>query len=456
MQKQRRKPVDIVVLASSRPDLPKDLSVAAHECGECGTTFSVTATLVPYCVKCGSEDTNPIQANKVETSTYTGKESISAIKCECGTFTLIRDEDAIEMAGSMGCVACGATIDYSVASLQLASDECDAEAEDESEEEFDVLPDFDDEPEDADLDLDLDLEESNCESEPELESEEEIENFDDFTEESDVDSDEEFTGDALSDALELEGDMVEASLMDLAKGETSWVKASDRVMAFVGDICVATLVKSPTIASHKAFDRPAFMEAIVSHYNTHGMAKTLQEFSFKTHTIELEESSVMKGKIEGVIALNRAELDQAVASWTETYNQSLQIAAAGLNKQFFSGKRHELKASLYSEMKAAGVRNPSSIIDRVFASSSDAHHQSLFDLAHELAAKPEDTRNSLAEAIGCANYIQASAIDEQESEDQDTDYTNDYESVESSLEKPMRITEVSSTKIARGRLFSLT
>lgn len=451
MQKQRRKPVDIVVLASSRPDLPKDLSVAAHECGECATTFSVTATLVPYCVKCGSEDTNPIQANKVETSTYTGKESISAIKCECGTFTLIRDEDAIEMAGSMGCVACGATIDYSVASLQLASDECEADAEtetedDSEEEEFDVLPDFDDEPEE-----DLGPEEACDESE----SEEEIENFDDFTEESEADEDQ-FEGDALSDELETEGDMVEASLMDLAKGETSWVKASDRVMAFVGDICVATLVKSPTIASHKAFDRPAFMEAIVSHYNTHGMAKTLQEFSFKTHTIELEESSVMKGKIEGVIALNRAELDQAVASWTETYNQSLQIAAAGLNKQFFSGKRHELKASLYSEMKAAGVRNPSSIIDRVFASSSDAHHQSLFDLAHELAAKPEDTRNSLAEAIGCANYIQASAIDEQESEDQDTDYTNDYESVESSLEKPMRITEVSSTKIARGRLFSLT
>lgn len=424
---KHKKPAQLVILASAYPDVPKNKEVATHVCQDCNTEFSVTASLTPYCVKCGSEETTIVRGSKKVTAGYSKTDVLSSVQCECGTYTILPDSVAAELAGSICCVACGDNINYG-----LEAEEDDAYNQDDEYQETSHS-------DQVELDLfeDTDTEESNLgEDELELEEPEELEENSEFEEsveledefeEADADLDEE-------DEIYIEDEnAVEASLVDIAVGKAEWVRTPNKILAFVGDLCVASLPKSDSIPSHAAFDRPPFLEAIESYYQANGLKKTLREFSFKPNKIRLEHSSVLEEKIDEVIEQNKADVEEAVASWVSTFKQSLGIAASGLNKNFFQNKRHALKASLFDEMLAAGVKNPASIIDRVFASESDEHHRTLLALADEISAKPLDVRNSLASAIGESNYMLADS-DEDESEDED----QYVEMVESSLANPMK------------------
>lgn len=423
MQK-RKKPAQVVILATTNPDLPRNQEVASYHCDDCDTAFAVNASITPYCVKCGSEQITPVQEKQTANAGYKRTDNLSSIQCECGTYSLVEDKKLSEFAGTLHCVTCGSEMNFSDEVESLGDDDLGYSITDD-----DLTTSNDDE-----LDDEFGIEAN---------SEEYCEN-DEFHDDEIAASDE-------SDEEEIyieDEDAVEASLVDIARGKTSWVRADRKILAFVGELCVATLNKSDTIQSHAAFDKQPFMEAIEAHYNSFGLKKTLKEFSFKPHKIRVEHSSLLEDKIEEVVEQNRADVDTAVASWVSTFKQSLGIAATGLNKNFFQGKKHELKAKFFDELQSAGVRSPATIIDRVFASTSDDHHRTLLTLADEISAKPLEVRNSLAMAIGSANYVMAA--DEEDEDEVDDSYE---EVVEASLEKPMRATQ--EHRQTKQRLFSI-
>jgi hypothetical protein len=73
------------------------------------------------------------------------------------------------------------------------------------------------------------------------------------------------------------------------------------------------------------------------------------------------------------------------------------------------------------------IRNPSVIIDKVFAAYGDSYNKVLIEAALELVGKPKEVFAALAESIGDTNYQPAESEVIDEDEDQDLEQMGDEE-----------------------------
>ena len=425
----------IAVVASSQAEVPKrNLEMASYSCNSCGNSFAVNASIDPFCVHCGSTEVDELDETLLEDETMLpeDEESLSTVVCpECGQHNIMSDDSAVALAGLMSCVTCGSEISYEYSEIS-------------SEPEEEEMPLGDDE------DIEEDIEEEGLddveESMPKKgspnyrkgqgnagekgrpsfrgrksnagekgKSMSSDESLDDLDEDLDLDDGLEDT----EEAGEKKG-KVTCGLADVVIANTNASVTFERlnpstILAFVGDICVARLNNSDDYEHRDVFGHPSFMRSLANSAEANGTTVTLKDFDFSIPEVQVTEETVQAmSQLESTLAKVEAK---ALATANESIRQCISIAAVGLNKGFWKDKPHVLKAHLYEEMRAAGVRNPSSLIDRVFAKYSDDHHRTLFEIAFDLAEKTPDTRNSLAEAVGTVNYLKAEAEDTTESDD---------------------------------------
>jgi len=401
------------VIASTAAEMRNDTELATYTCSSCGSApFAVNASITPFCVHCGSDAVEKVD---VSPDKLPKDDELSAIICpDCGTHNIMSDTSAAALAGVMSCVVCGSEISYDTSPL-VASDDIDIEVDDEDE--------------DEDEDTFGDLEE-------ELEDEEEASD-DGFEEEE---------APIIATKSKSLVDLVSASTDD--KG--SVVRLTDStILAFVGDVCVARLDKNDKNKHHEIFDHDSYIQSIATSIDENGLDKTLEEFDFNVTTVDVDPEQLKLHETEKAVQTAKAAVMEQASTLREEMRQCLSIAAVGLNKGFWKDATHELKAALYSEMQTAGIRNPASIIDKVFASTSDEHHSTLFEVAFDLLDKPVDVRNSLAEAVGNVNYTPVA----------ETAGSTDEEFADKRLEQSLRTKRAEAsvaTDIPKGRLFAIS
>lgn len=420
-----------LVIASTTTDLPKSLELASYSCNSCSHEFVANAKMSPFCVHCGSEEVEMRPDVDIDVDDdLENEEELSALKCpECNTTNIITDKMVLSFAGHIHCSACGTELSYEDPTTSGDPD-------------FDSSDLFADEDENLDTSDDI-IADSTM--------------FDDESKDM-KDTEETLNPDILpTEPMASE----EVPLIDMVDGEEasrdkqcSFVALSpNTILAFVRDVCVARSDRRDDQVHASIFGTSPHLKAMYASLQANGLDSTLKDFNFALTKVKVQSSVLKKKAIAKAANEERAKIRKELVSSVSTLRQCLGIAAAGLNKNFFKGKGHPLKASLFEALAAAGVRKPERIIDSVFSSTNDAYHRTLIETAMELTDKPVTLRNSIAEAIGDSNYVPVS-------DDEDKDVSDSTSEMEDRLEKSLTpATEISSVdssrSISRGKLFSI-
>jgi len=424
----------LFVLASEDLEIQKGEELSSFNCTDCGTHF-VTANAQPFCVTCGSDDVE-IEEVEVDTELPESDEEMSAVLCSaCGTHNIVHDDVALALAGKMHCVTCGTDIEYPTDLISAAKDE---ESEEDEITEDDVKEEVEEsstkskskskkeiaESEDSDFEAEeeLDEEEDEITASKELKEEECDEECEEEKEEkaskkaaaekAEAD-DEEKEDDAYSEDSEMDNvDEACIKLIAQASGDLELTRVGQKIVAFVGDVQVATLDKSNAGENAPIFNSETFASAIQHTAKQIGAEKALAHYNFNILSVKVPVPRLVEERASVLVEAKEKELALAVKDVRDNYRHSLQIAAAGLNKKFFRGRTNLIREALATELSALNFKNPTKMLDRVFATFSDKHHQVLFELAEDLMNKNAEVRNQLAEAVGAAAY---SGDDEEES-----------------------------------------
>lgn len=212
------------------------------------------------------------------------------------------------------------------------------------------------------------------------------------------------TGDSLADALALD---------DSADGLTLAVTAG-RVVAMKGHIAVASLKKENAGSNADVMTTAGFQSAVLHLAKNAGMRKALASVGFQPIRIQSLTAATVARRVQEAqqTAVN------STAEKTASFTESIALAAAGLTRGAWKGKKNPLQAALVEELRTVGVKNPERVVARVLAANLVPTAKTLVEIATELNSMSPNARKETASILGMTEVI-ASAPEEEEVEDED-------------------------------------
>jgi hypothetical protein len=447
----------ISVIASVDLVMPKKQELAAFGCDHCGTVFAGINSIAPFCVTCGSDQTNLVPDAEFEPEELNESQELSGIMCAgCDSHNIMSDAVAAKLAGKMHCVTCGESLEF-------------------------------DQPTDGDTEDDL------PESNPVGDAANDVEIVSSGADNGDDDMDFGPEGEVELDGADAAQATQAAGAEDLHPpvsaedpntmtipaidpgAETVDVSMSDAMPEDVGDdfdvttdgetmvatvnsIPVALLKREQAAAGQYAdmFGKQSFLRAVKAAVENGGRKAALASFGFEPIIAKFPLKSLVDAEVAKAMTAERNKVVASVQNLRADYDQSLHIAAAGLQKGFFAGRDNALKMGFFDHLQTAGVRNPAKLIDTVFKAHGNAFIATMLSLAEEVMAKPVEIRNELASAVDAMNYmaVEAAVEDDDESVTASADRMQSQSGVR--INQPTQAAETSTIRAIAGsrtRLF---
>ena len=213
------------------------------------------------------------------------------------------------------------------------------------------------------------------------------------------------------------------------------VVRANRIIASMGPATARKIGMSDVYLSTQ------FQDVVQASVDTKGLRKGLVQSGFVLAKVKVSASKVtakvVKAKVEAAMQ-TRVEAQRVKDACME---QSLAIAAVGINRQFFKASKNELRANLEAEFTRMGVRGAGKVIRAMFAQHGVAFAQEILTLAKRISAMPEQVRDEYASALDLTNDEDFEVEDEITS-DTDDGFEDEAEdqpmSVTAALATPMR------------------
>lgn len=131
----------------------------------------------------------------------------------------------------------------------------------------------------------------------------------------------------------------------------------------------------------------------------HGVRAGLKKMGFVLATVNLATAEVLNKRVEMKAKKMTASARAEAQAQFDVLEQALAIAAVGINKGFFKDQRNELRASLESELEAAGVRGAKKMLATVFATKGIDFAKAILTVAKRVAVMGEETRANFVKAL---------------------------------------------------------
>lgn len=186
-----------------------------------------------------------------------------------------------------------------------------------------------------------------------------------------------------------------------------------------------------------------FQDVVQASIEQKGLRKGLVQAGFILAKVKLGAASkatnkAIEAKVEARIVAKVAAMERK----DEALEQSLAIAAVGINRRYFKDASNELRSALENELSVAGVRGASRMISAAFQKHGVDYAKSILTLARKLSAMPDEVRNQYAEALDLTSD-EDYEVDEVDSEvDSIEDFTEEEDispsSVTAALLQPAR------------------
>lgn len=262
----------------------------------------------------------------------------------------------------------------------------------------------------------------------EVEGEEDLENNNEHTPlEADADEDEWENADeddTMSDIAddeasepEVEEEQIEVEDMP-AKGEelalldvdevpdddtsaVAFASFGTRLMVIRANRIIATMTKKMAASTGRAdvYLSDQFQEVTASELEKKGLRKGLKAMGFALAKVNVSKDSAINARVQLAVSKTTAAVRKVTATKEAAFQQSLTIAAVGINRRYFADQQNELKAHLETELQRAGVRGGNKIVQHAFAQFGPAYAKTIVELATKIAAMPQDSRDGFVTAL---------------------------------------------------------
>lgn len=413
----------IAVLATPGYKLPKNPTLASFHCKGCDTHFAAHQDSKPFCVTCGCDDVTQEEtaAAKRTPETLTEDQALAGVLCfHCHNMNIVTNEVASKLDGAMHCVVCGSDLGFD----DITSEEEDTHIDDENgvdplEEETEETDgqDFTDPNDVADKDA-----ENAASQTTKIESEDNADDLDPPVGVEDLDQTTVPLIDPNAEAVDVPMDEINPD--DIDPDDVAVIQTSSAAYLLAHGVPVASMnAGEATEIGADLFDKGMLERTVKASLERNGLKATMAQLGFKAIVAKIPLKKLVDDRVQAALAEKTAEVTAKVSSLGEDFKQSMLIAMAGLQKNFFRGHTHTLKAAFFDELTAAKVRSPEKLVDRVFRNYGGAYMSALMELATELMQKPVEARNALAEAVDIANYMDAGSEDGDDEDDEDGDDT---------------------------------
>ena len=240
----------------------------------------------------------------------------------------------------------------------------------------------------------------------------------------------------LIDADALDDNVEEDSLAFASIGASVHVIHANRIIASMGPRSARKAGMSDV------YLEPQFHDVVAANITEKGLRKGLVQSGFLLAKVKVTaKSSLVSSVVQRKVEAKVQQHVQAAVKKEKAMEQSLAIAAVGINRRFFKDVRNSLAANLEEELRTAGVRGASRLVQAAFSRYGVDYAKSILTLANKLSAMPESVRN---------HYVQA--LDMTEDSDFGTEVESDFDTeaeddgmedfggntVAAALERPLR------------------
>ena len=171
------------------------------------------------------------------------------------------------------------------------------------------------------------------------------------------------------------------------------------LLALIDKVPVAILTRETAKDNADLLTSTQFQRAVFVTASEIGNIAALNHYGFNQLSVQMPLSKMTAAYVAKSIASKTAAIKEQSAALEATMVQSLSLAAAGLSRGFFNGKKNVLKETLVKGVEQCGVENAGDVVAAAFAASSDQYHRELLSTALELAKKTPEVRNELSGVI---------------------------------------------------------
>lgn len=182
-------------------------------------------------------------------------------------------------------------------------------------------------------------------------------------------------------------------VMFAAVGNTKWAIRANRIIAEL------TEESAKQLSAEDIYLDDEYDEATLAEVKSKGLRAGLRSMGYKLTTVNIKSSAQVKANVARLTASAKAEMKAKVEARDKVMQDSLVLAAVGLNRNIFKDYENTLRNELVASLQNAGVRNASRIVRAAFEKYGTDYSKKLMMIASDIADLPEETREGLASQL---------------------------------------------------------
>ena len=191
--------------------------------------------------------------------------------------------------------------------------------------------------------------------------------------------------DGVSDSVE---DVMFASF-----NGTKWAIHSNRIIAHL------TAENAKQLSAEDIYLDDEYDDATLAEVKAKGLRAGLRSMGYQLATVSISPSAQVKANVARLTASANAEMKAKVEARDKVLQDSLILAAVGLNRNIFKDYDNTLRSELVASLQNAGVRNAARIVRAAFEKYGTDYSKKLMTIASDIAELPEETREGLASQL---------------------------------------------------------
>lgn len=183
--------------------------------------------------------------------------------------------------------------------------------------------------------------------------------------------------------------------------DVAFASFGTRLMVIKANRIIATMTQRMAIASNRndVYLTEQFQEVTASELAKKGLRKGLKSMGFALAKVNVSKQAVVNARVTLQASKQTAAVRKVTATKEAAFQQSLTIAAVGINRRYFNDVPNELKAHLETELQRAGMRGGAKVLQRAFAAYGPAYAKAIVELANKISEMPQESRDGFVSAL---------------------------------------------------------
>jgi hypothetical protein len=201
--------------------------------------------------------------------------------------------------------------------------------------------------------------------------------------------------------------------VDDTANDLSFVEIQGRLAALKAHVTVYSLQASDAGDNADLMFQSNFISAVRRNIQSKGLRAGLEDFGFRPVRVPTVTQETVKASITAATQKVEEKHLKAAANLEE----SLAIAATGLNRGKFRNFTNPLRAALEAELQAVGVRNAGRVVANVFDRYGVEYTSNLLRAANKVSQLSAEARQDMKEMLNMTREVSAGVEEDNMQED---------------------------------------